>query len=1353
MIVSKFNGTTREDHTHFSTLCIPADPFCPDISNVLMGIHSLRRICAKFIYPVKKKERHGFPVRLPATVSRPTGDTGSCMSVFAYKPDIRHLETNADIDGLTKALQHPEKEIRLGAARALANFSSVDACPALITCFKDEDAEVREASVDTLVAMGETALPLLFNAMGDQSWLVRRGAAQALTGLQYSPDDDEIRVCFLFAQGSWDELAAFKKKAIPYLIEGLKDEYPGIRKGAASSLGKISDPEGFEPLTRAISDPDLDVRIAAALALGAQKDPRAIPFLTNLFYDSNPQVRNGAADALALIGIPAFEPLTAALNDAKPHARLAAIRALAKIQDPRVIPPLVSKLEDAFPEMRTTAATALGEMGAPALPRVLEVMKKGSRIARLACLDAFAKSLDPRVTEVLEAAIRGTDQQIAKKAEVIIRKREGLKVWQTALDDDSQSPTTASTAELWNIKQERKAFEQLGSQETDKLVAILRDDDQNSRLRAVLRRVNEGRPVVEALVLLMKHKDEEIKRRAVEAIDRLEDISGNPLMVALNDNDPFIRAVATRNLGKLGWMDAIVPLLRHACEDKDNYVQGSAGEAITRMGMLPDLKMPVADALIRALTDESVGIRTKAAELLGNMGSTVAIPHLVSLFRDRNEEVQVSAAEALAEIGKPAFPALAQAANDPDSRVRRGALTALGDFGKKGETYLLEALHDSNPDIRAHAQKIISEQKTGGITISKPKAGIAGLKEEQAHPHKTAAPPAPAAPEKTPADPRVFIAKLASRNKNERALAMKNLVAMGETAFHPLIFAAYDPEPSQRIGALQALSHFGTMGAPHIVKALEDPDIDVQHAAYRILNHLDGKYGLPKVGGPALSVGTPGGAPEGMVPAPEGRAGPRPVKPEKIYPADIIPHLADPGEERRMRAAEVLVKMGDVAFLPLVYAAYHPDPAMRAGAFFALSQYGERGAPYIIRGLDDTDLSVQHAVYRILREQDGRFGLPRVGGPTLAIGTPVSPGSGDAIPVPAPAEVPGVSVEGITDPHELVELLGHASKDTQMNAAMALAMMGGTAVPALIGAFASANRDARATAAEIIGSLGPDAYDPLVRALDDPRSDVVSGAASVLGKLGDKRAVPALIALLDKNQNGTGIIAAEALGYLGDAMSVEALIRALNGTDSELQSGAARALGYIGDERAVSSLIEAMGSPDFSVRQIAIDALTGIGEPAIPYISEALLHSERGVRSGAAECFMQIGYVPKTGQEEINLLVANEEWFELTKRGETAVEVLLYFIDDANGEVRAGALAALGKVGGLRAAETLAGLLADDDPVIRRQAIGSLAEMGGSAVPGLNAAREKAASPALQRGIDDVLKKIQERKTSGSTHD
>lgn len=1267
------------------------------------------------------------------------------MGVFGFRPDVTKLEADRDVPGLVKALQYQDDEVRLRAIAALSNVSSADACPDLISCLKDNNEKIRGACVTTLVAMGESALPLLFNAMGDQSWLVRKGAADALTRLRWSPDDDEIKVCFLFAQGSWDELAGFKKKAIPYLVEGLRDENAGIRKGAARALGSIGDPDGFEPLTRALSDPDPDVRGPAALALGELRDPRAIPFLINLFYDANATIRNEAADALATIGTPAFEPLVAALSDSKTGARLAAIRSLGKMKDPRVIPPLIAKLEDAFPEMRSSAATALGEIGAPALPMAFEVMKKGSRIARLACLDCFAKNLDDRVTGVLAAASKEVDEQVAKKAEAVLRKREGLRVWQTALEEENEGPAATTTAELWNIRQERKAFEQIGSQETDKILAILQDDDVNSRLRAILRRVNESRPVVEALVLILRNRDIEIKRRATEALNRLEGISGNPLLVALNDNDSYIRTVAARNLGRLGCIEAILPLLQHAATDKDSFVAGSSSEAITIMTSLPNLKMPVVDALIVALSNDTITVRAKSAELLGNIGSAVAVPALINLFRDRDETVVESAAEALAEIGRQAFPALAQATYDSDPRTRCGALTALAEFGPKGEAYVQEALKDQNPDVRDHAHRVLAALKNEPeIHPPAPHAGVAGLDTARTAPGAAARPAQAARPSTAHADPDRLISRLGNGDRAARQKAIRALVSMGEPAFRPLVFAVYNPDKAIRVGALQALTGFGTMGAPYIVKALEDPEIEVQHAAYRILNQLDGKYGLPRSGGPALAPGTASTGVQGTAPVQDTAEMPPPPAPKKLYPADLIPRLADNDGRARARAGEVLVSMGDTAFLPLVYAAYHPSKDMRIGALEALIRFGDRGAPHIVRALGDPELDVRHAAYRILAVQDGRFGLPRVGGPALAPGSPAVPeGMTAGMPAPEP-EAPPVSLEGITDPSELAGYLDHANKDVQMNAAMALAMMGGAAAPALIEAF-TGSKDARATAAEVLGSLGPDAVDPLMAALDDPRTDVVSGAASVLGKLGDRRAVPALVALLDRNAGGTGAVAAEALGYLGDTDSVDALIHALNGNDSELQSGAARALGYIGDERAVSSLIEAMGSEDFSVRRIAIDALTGIGEASIPFLTEALLHSERGVRSGAAECFMQMGHTPGTEQEQINLLVANEEWMELARRGASAVEVLVYFTDDDNDDVRAGAVSALGKAGGQRAVAVLAGILAKDDPQARREAMIALLDAGAKAVPDLVAIQKESDNIVQQQAIGQVLDRIRRK--------
>ena len=184
------------------------------------------------------------------------------MGVFGFRPDVHKLETERDTNGLIKALQYQDADVRLAAAKSLSNFCSADACPALITCLKDEDGQVRDASIATLVAMGEISLPLLFNAMGDQSWRVRQGSAAALSRLRWNPDDDEIKVCFLFAQGAWRELTSFGKKAIPYLVEGLKDENPeSIRIVTMKYVSKVMSgiPKDGKP-----KDPN----VKAAWALG-----------------------------------------------------------------------------------------------------------------------------------------------------------------------------------------------------------------------------------------------------------------------------------------------------------------------------------------------------------------------------------------------------------------------------------------------------------------------------------------------------------------------------------------------------------------------------------------------------------------------------------------------------------------------------------------------------------------------------------------------------------------------------------------------------------------------------------------------------------------------------------------------------------------------------------------------------------------------------------------------------------------------------------------------------------------------------------------------------------------------------
>jgi phycocyanobilin lyase subunit alpha len=81
-----------------------------------------------------------------------------------------------------------------------------------------------------------------------------------------------------------------------------------------------------------------------------------------------------------------------------------------------------------------------------------------------------------------------------------------------------------------------------------------------------------------------------------------------------------------------------------------------------------------------------------------------------------------------------------------------------------------------------------------------------------------------------------------------------------------------------------------------------------------------------------------------------------------------------------------------------------------------------------------------------------------------------------------------------------------------------------------------------------------------------------------------------------------------------DPTAIDVLIAALNDEDDRTEVGgyplrrnAARALGKLGDRRAVSALIEALACPDFYVREAAAQALENLGDIAgVPRLLQVL---------------------------------------------------------------------------------------------------------------------------------------------------
>ena len=106
--------------------------------------------------------------------------------------------------------------------------------------------------------------------------------------------------------------------------------------------------------------------------------------------------------------------------------------------------------------------------------------------------------------------------------------------------------------------------------------------------------------------------------------------------------------------------------------------------------------------------------------------------------------------------------------------------------------------------------------------------------------------------------------------------------------------------------------------------------------------------------------------------------------------------------------------------------------------------------------------------------------------------------------------------------------------------------LGRKATPAIIGGLVnSMSPQVRATCAAVLtGTRDPAALDALIDALDDPNHEVRGLALRALGAVESRKAVPKLVALMNRRRSSYGLReeAVSALGRLGDPRAIEPLL-------------------------------------------------------------------------------------------------------------------------------------------------------------------------------------------------------------------
>jgi HEAT repeat protein len=159
-------------------------------------------------------------------------------------------------------------------------------------------------------------------------------------------------------------LAQITEADLPALREAAAAREPETRALAATALGVIPSEDAVRALLPLTADPEADVRAAAFHALGQQRAAEGVTPLMFALSDPSPYLARLATDALIQIGAPAVPALIEALDrEVESHVRINLARALALIADPRAIPALFRALDDESHLVEHWADMGLEKMG------------------------------------------------------------------------------------------------------------------------------------------------------------------------------------------------------------------------------------------------------------------------------------------------------------------------------------------------------------------------------------------------------------------------------------------------------------------------------------------------------------------------------------------------------------------------------------------------------------------------------------------------------------------------------------------------------------------------------------------------------------------------------------------------------------------------------------------------------------------------------------------------------------------------------------------------------------------------------------------------------------------------------
>jgi HEAT repeat protein len=327
-------------------------------------------------------------------------------------PISKLLETIQDNDLL---MRHKQENIprRVKAIQVLAERGDPAAVSPLIELLRDDVPLIQQEAIEALGKLGDSGAvePRTRVFRSPASSTIHAKAKAALQQLGVSAEDLATA-----KEQPEVEQPEPQQKDVQTLLVQLHHADWRIRRSALEALGDSTDPALIDPLLGCLTDTDWEVRLHAMRILQAFRNERVTEALVMMMRDTVAEVSNTAMQFTESLGTKGIDLLIPLLGATDVTVRENAVRLLGKLQDTRVVEPLLRALRDSDAQVRQLATDALLNLGAPVVEFLAKAAESPDAKTRWKAVDAMQRLQDEQMIEALVGVLADSEADIREIA-------------------------------------------------------------------------------------------------------------------------------------------------------------------------------------------------------------------------------------------------------------------------------------------------------------------------------------------------------------------------------------------------------------------------------------------------------------------------------------------------------------------------------------------------------------------------------------------------------------------------------------------------------------------------------------------------------------------------------------------------------------------------------------------------------------------------------------------------------------------------------------------------------------------------------------------------------------------------